>query len=64
VGQCFFANVSLFTVSMVTIKIFVYLLEPRLLNLILIKFLNKPLLFFVRDCICGKTDIMITFNLR
>jgi hypothetical protein len=26
VGQCFFANVSLFTISMVTIKIFIYLL--------------------------------------
>jgi hypothetical protein len=26
VGQCFFANVSLFILSMVTIKIFIYLL--------------------------------------
>jgi hypothetical protein len=41
VGQCFFANVSLFTLSMVTIKIFIYYSKPGLLDSILAKFLNK-----------------------
>jgi hypothetical protein len=45
VGQYFIANVNLFTLSMVTIKIFIYLFiyysKPGLLNSILAKFLNK-----------------------
>jgi hypothetical protein len=42
VGQCFFANVSLLTISIVTIKyLFIYCSKPGLLNSILAKFLNK-----------------------
>jgi hypothetical protein len=56
VGQCFFANVNLLALSMVTMKIFIYLFiivpNAGLLNSILAKFLNKTCpTFFVRDCI-------------
>jgi hypothetical protein len=37
VGQCFFANVSLLALSMVTMKIFIYYSNPGLLNSILAK---------------------------
>jgi hypothetical protein len=51
VGQCFFANVNLLALSMVTMKIFIYYSNPGLLNSILAKFLNKTCpTFFVRDC--------------
>jgi hypothetical protein len=48
VGQCFFANVNLLALSMVTMKIFIYYSNPGLLNSILAKFLNKtcPTLFW------------------
>jgi hypothetical protein len=60
-GQCFFVNVSLFTLSMVTIKIFIYLFiyysKPGLLNAILLKFLDKTCPnFFVRDCMWRKKN--------
>jgi hypothetical protein len=52
VGQCFFANVNLLALSMVTMKIFIYYSNPGLLNSILAKFLNKTCpTFFVRGCI-------------
>jgi hypothetical protein len=41
VGQCFFTNVNLLALSMVTMKIFIYYSNPGLLNSILAKFLNK-----------------------
>jgi hypothetical protein len=41
VGQCFFANVSLLALSMVTMKIFIYYSNPGLLNSILAKKKNQ-----------------------
>jgi hypothetical protein len=54
VGQCFFANVNLLALSMVTMKIFIYLfiiVTPVYSTQFWLNFLIRlVLLFFVRDC--------------
>jgi hypothetical protein len=62
-GQCFFANVNLLALSMVTMKIFIYLfitVTPVYSTQFFLNFLIRlVLLFFVRDCkILRKETIM------
>jgi hypothetical protein len=65
VGQCFFDNVNLLALSMVTMKIlFIYYSNPGLLNSVLTKFLNKtcPTFFCPRLYLYFKNGDLRTAN--